>query len=76
MQDVRDALAWVQEGGLALALEMNDVKLGVDAERVLAMGTSSGGCLALSLVGYAAGASCKCRRELVRVGMVMVGDGG
>ncbi|KAF2829925.1 alpha/beta-hydrolase [Ophiobolus disseminans] len=50
MTDVRDALAWVQNGGLAGALGSRETgwKGGVDEKRVMIMGTSSGGHLALS----------------------------
>ncbi|KAI8934946.1 hypothetical protein NX059_008613 [Plenodomus lindquistii] len=48
MTDVRDALAWVYNGGLSKALESENWKYSVDQERVVVMGTSSGGHLALS----------------------------
>jgi acetyl esterase/lipase len=48
MTDVRDALSWAQNGGLAQALKENGKDVDVDAERVMVMGTSSGGHLALS----------------------------
>jgi acetyl esterase/lipase len=48
MTDVRDALSWAQNGGLAQALKENGKNVDVDAERVMVMGTSSGGHLALS----------------------------
>lgn len=50
MTDVRDLLSWSQQGGLANALQTSGCKLRPDAERVMAMGTSAGGHLALSLV--------------------------
>lgn len=50
MTDVRDALSWVQNDGLAKALKKNDRDVAADAERVMVMGTSSGGHLALSTV--------------------------
>lgn len=50
MTDVRDALSWAQNGGLAKSLEENGHDVAVDAERVMVMGTSSGGHLALSTV--------------------------
>jgi acetyl esterase/lipase len=50
MTDVRDALAWIQSGGLTRALEQAFVMITPDVDRVMAMGTSSGGHLALSLV--------------------------
>lgn len=48
MTDVRAALRWVQDGGLASALGGSEKKVDVDAEKVVLMGTSSGGHLALS----------------------------
>ncbi|KAF3052774.1 hypothetical protein E8E11_011288 [Didymella keratinophila] len=48
MTDVRDALSWTQNGGLAKALKESGKDVAVDAERVMVMGTSSGGHLALS----------------------------
>ncbi|KAH9865215.1 hypothetical protein IAQ61_009162 [Plenodomus lingam] len=57
--DVRDALAWVYEGGLGAVLEGERVRMGegwwggeVDVQRVVVMGTSSGGHLALCTVRY------------------------
>lgn len=54
MQDCRDLLAWVQdeENGLskALAAHVGEDKYPLDLRHVFAMGTSSGGTLALSLV--------------------------
>jgi acetyl esterase/lipase len=50
MTDVRDALAWAQEGGLAEALKDREEGVEVDGRRVMVMGTSSGGHLALSTV--------------------------
>jgi acetyl esterase/lipase len=50
MTDVRDALAWAQEGGLAEALKGREEGVEVDGRRVMVMGTSSGGHLALSTV--------------------------
>ncbi|KAH7090699.1 Alpha/Beta hydrolase protein [Paraphoma chrysanthemicola] len=47
MADVRDALAFAQEGGLAKALVETWTGT-VDSKRVMVMGTSSGGHLALS----------------------------
>lgn len=49
MADVRDALTWAQDGGLAKALEWKWPG-SMDRERIMAMGTSSGGHLALSTV--------------------------
>ena len=53
MSDVRDALAWVQDGSLAEVLKKRqdlDWKGEVEAGRVMVMGTSSGGHLALCTV--------------------------
>lgn len=50
MADVRDALSWAQDGGLANALKENGEDVEVDTKRVMVMGTSSGGHLALSTV--------------------------
>lgn len=54
MTDVRDSLGWVQDGGLSKALqaagEGSDSQVQVDGERVMVMGTSSGGHLALCTV--------------------------
>jgi acetyl esterase/lipase len=52
MTDVRDALAWAQNGGLAEALVKEEPREAakVDGERVMVMGTSSGGHLALCTV--------------------------
>lgn len=50
MTDVRDVLVWSQEGGLASALEDTFLGITPDPKRVMAMGTSAGGHLALSLV--------------------------
>lgn len=51
MRDVRDALQWVQNGGLKRALQDAGYKsIKPDAKRVMATGYSSGGQLALSLV--------------------------
>ncbi|PVH79621.1 alpha/beta-hydrolase [Cadophora sp. DSE1049] len=47
--DVRDVLQWAQDGGLAKALQEASSYVRPDPERVMAMGTSSGGHLALSL---------------------------
>ncbi|KZM21314.1 uncharacterized protein EKO05_0006312 [Ascochyta rabiei] len=48
MADVRDVLDWAQNGGLATALKDDGNKVKVDGQRVMVMGTSSGGHLALS----------------------------
>ena len=51
IQDCRDLLSWVYDGGLARFIE--DSSAGtrkLDLEHVFAFGTSSGGTLALSLV--------------------------
>ena len=50
MADVRDALSWAQNGGLSRALKENAKDVEVDEQRVMVMGTSSGGHLALSTV--------------------------
>jgi len=50
MADVRDALSWTQKGGLANALKENGKDVNVDTERIMVMGTSSGGHLSLSTV--------------------------
>jgi acetyl esterase/lipase len=52
MTDVRDALSWAQNGGLAKVLEEHGEKTRVDEDRVMVMGTSSGGHLALSTVCF------------------------
>lgn len=51
MTDARDVLRWVQTGGLATALEKASISIRPDPERVMAMGASAGGHLALSMVG-------------------------
>lgn len=49
IRDVRDALQWVQKGGLAQTLKQNGESGRMpDENRVMVMGTSSGGHLALS----------------------------
>ncbi|KAJ4982694.1 hypothetical protein SVAN01_11810 [Stagonosporopsis vannaccii] len=48
MADVRDAVVWAQDGGLASALKTNGINVPVDSKRVMVMGTSSGGHLALT----------------------------
>lgn len=51
MADARDALEWAQNGGLAGALKEAYSETALpDPKRVMAMGTSAGGHLALSLV--------------------------
>jgi len=52
MADVRDALKWIQSGGLTRALDQAFVLIMPDIERIMAVGISSGGHLALSLVCY------------------------
>ncbi|KAH8678393.1 Alpha/Beta hydrolase protein [Xylariales sp. PMI_506] len=47
MQDIRDLLAWIYDGGLEKALQNESYAL--DLDHVFAFGTSSGGTLALSL---------------------------
>ncbi|KAK7186470.1 alpha/beta-hydrolase [Paraphaeosphaeria sporulosa] len=49
MQDCRDLLAWIYEGKLEQALKKSGKESALDMDRVYAMGTSSGGTLALSL---------------------------
>ncbi|KAI4596948.1 hypothetical protein KJ359_004858 [Pestalotiopsis sp. 9143b] len=50
MQDCRDLLAWIYDGGLQKGLSsLNVGEYKVDHDHVFAMGTSSGGTLALSL---------------------------
>lgn len=51
MQDCRDLLSWVYEGGLerAISAQLKEPPL-LDLDHVFAFGTSSGGTLALSLV--------------------------
>ena len=52
MQDCRDLLAWIYEGGLERSLSHTRQRpLQLDMDHVFAFGTSSGGTLALSLVG-------------------------
>lgn len=52
MSDVRDALAWVQNGGLQKALKRAGYgAMRADPDRTLAMGASAGGHLALTMVG-------------------------
>ncbi|KAH6619045.1 Alpha/Beta hydrolase protein [Boeremia exigua] len=48
MADVRDALTWAQSGGLAAALRQHGSGVEADSTRVMVMGTSSGGHLALT----------------------------
>ncbi|KAL6703585.1 hypothetical protein ACN47E_009530 [Coniothyrium glycines] len=48
MTDVRDALAWAQSGGLNSTLGKEAKSVKADEKRVVLMGTSSGGNLALS----------------------------
>lgn len=50
IQDARDLLHWAQDGGLQDALAASGADVTPDADRVMAMGTSAGGHLALSLV--------------------------
>ena len=51
IQDCRDLLNWVYEGGLQKFIEGSSVSTRkLDLEHVFAFGTSSGGTLALSLV--------------------------
>ena len=51
IQDCRDLLAWIYDGGLQKALtSYPDSKYAVDLDHVFAFGVSSGGTLALCLV--------------------------
>lgn len=51
MQDCRDLLAWIYNGGLEQAISSTGQQLlQLDLDHVFAFGTSSGGTLALSLV--------------------------
>lgn len=51
VQDCRDLLAWIHDGGLAATIEKEwKDKYPVDLDRVYASGISYGGLLALSLV--------------------------
>ncbi|KAH7002426.1 Alpha/Beta hydrolase protein [Ilyonectria destructans] len=50
IQDCRDLLAWVYDGGLKAAITSHtDIPYALDLDHVFAVGTSSGGTLALSL---------------------------
>ncbi|CVL05058.1 uncharacterized protein FMAN_13028 [Fusarium mangiferae] len=49
IRDARDALLWVQEGGLEAALKESSETVCPDTKRIMAMGASAGGTLALSL---------------------------
>ncbi|KAH8629576.1 hypothetical protein IG631_16833 [Alternaria alternata] len=64
MEDVKDVLGWVQNGGLAGVLKEseNGNKVRVDEGRVMVMGTSSGGHLALSTMCEET-ASCSHRQQ-------------
>jgi acetyl esterase/lipase len=58
MQDCRDLLAWIHNGGLEQSISATQQQpLQLDHDHVFALGTSSGGTLALSLV----------HKELLRV---------
>lgn len=52
MQDCRDALAWVYNGGFDMELAKNESTAAykADLDQVVAWGTSSGGHLALAMV--------------------------
>jgi acetyl esterase/lipase len=53
MQDCRDLLAWIYEGRLEHSIAVSGQRtFQLDLDHVFAFGTSSGGTLALSLVGY------------------------
>lgn len=51
MRDCRDLLEWIYDGGLNSAIRANGAFHSCDLEHIFAFGTSSGGHLALSLVG-------------------------
>ena len=51
MADARDALKWVQSG-LATAMNNASSSITPDVDRIMAMGASAGGHLALSLVSH------------------------
>ena len=53
VKDARDLLDWSQNGGLEATLQNVSSGISPDTERVMAMGTSAGGHLALSLVSSA-----------------------
>lgn len=57
MQDCRDLLRWIYDGSLAQTLKGNGKEVQLDLDRVYAMGTSSGGTLALALVSSTRGMS-------------------
>jgi acetyl esterase/lipase len=59
MQDCRDLLAWVYDGGLEQAISEEDQLHQLDLDHVFAFGTSSGGTLALCLVSETRLASVK-----------------
>lgn len=63
MADVRDAVVWVQDGGLAAVLEESGSEVLVDDKRVMVMGTSSGGHLALTTVLHPPFLFFPCNRE-------------
>lgn len=53
IQDCRDLLAWVYDGGLEREInETAQSRVIPDIDRIFAFGTSSGGTLALCLVSY------------------------
>lgn len=56
IQDIRDLLAWIYDGGLQkdLSSKQGADEYKVDIDHVFAFGTSSGGTLALSLVCHEA----------------------
>lgn len=65
MQDCRDLLTWIYNGGLQNALSsLTDTPYPLDLDRVFAFGTSSGGTLALSLVSGDPGIEQKGGRSL------------
>jgi len=50
MTDVKDVYLWIKEGGLAKGMQDASCSVEPDPDRVMVMGTSAGGHLALSLV--------------------------
>jgi len=54
MTDVKDVYLWTKEGGLAKGIQDASCHIKPDPDRILVMGTSAGGHLALSLVSLLA----------------------
>ena len=63
MQDCRDLLAWIYDGSLSQTLEEQQQRVKLDLDRVYAMGTSSGGTLALALVSPICNSEQQCTTE-------------